>query len=82
MASVYVNEIMLSNSINFSGTSPVYATLEQITSLVLSCIVKKIDILDKYIHVSWLRACGPVIPGYTFVTAGIGPAEVRIRSLR
>ena len=50
MASVYVNEIMLSNSINFSGTSPVYATLVQITSLVLSCIVKKIDILDKYIH--------------------------------
>ena len=31
---------------------------------------------------SWLRACGPVIPGILFVTAGVGPAVVRGRLLR
>ena len=33
---------------------------------------------NQYIYVSRLRACWSVIPDYSFVMAGIGPALVRI----
>ena len=37
---------------------------------------------DILIYMSWLGACGPVIPSYTFMTVGIGPAEVHVGLLQ